>query len=440
VLGFAALSGIAIHGYASVSRSITGGNTTAGSSFTLDTNTIILFAVCLGVALVFSWAYVMLARLYPKQFIWVTGILNIAFALGTAIYYLYKKFWVAGIIFLVLAALVAWFFWSCRHRIPFSALLLKTSVNVARRYGHVWLLSFCGGVVAIALAAWFSVTLVAIWVRWQPDSQGRCLDGQSGCSNAKAVGLTVFASFAMFWMTEWLKNTLHAATAGVYGSWYYMVNNFPRDATRGALKRTLTYSFGSISFGSLIVAIINLLRQLCQVARNQDAASGDWIGCVMFCIADCLLGILNWIVEFVNRYAFVHVALYGKAYIAAAKDTWHMIKDRGFDALINDCLVGPVLTYGAMFMGYLCAIVAYAYLVITDPVYNQTGSYTAFIVAFAFLIGSQICNVFTAPIASGIETIFVAAAWDPEVMMRDHRDLYDEMVRVYPRVQESIHA
>ena len=32
-------------------------------------------------------------------------------------------------------------------------------------------------------------------------------------------------------------------------------------------------------------------------------------------------------------------ALYGKPYISAAKDTWHLFKDRGIDALINDSLV-----------------------------------------------------------------------------------------------------
>lgn len=44
-------------------------------------------------------------------------------------------------------------------------------------------------------------------------------------------------------------------------------------------------------------------------------------------------------VQFVNRYAFCHIALYGKAYIPAAKDTFHMIKDRGIDALVNVSLL-----------------------------------------------------------------------------------------------------
>ena len=61
-------------------------------------------------------------------------------------------------------------------------------------------------------------------------------------------------------------------------------------------------------------------------------------------------------------------------------------------------------------------------------------------VAFAFLIGLQVCNVFTTPLTSGIDTIFVATAWDPEVLMRDHPDLYGRMVQVYPHVQEAIHA
>ena len=60
--------------------------------------------------------------------------------------------------------------------------------------------------------------------------------------------------------------------------------------------------------------------------------------------------------------------------------------------------------------------------------------------AFAFLIGLQICNVFTTPLSSGIDTIFVAAAWEPGKLMQNHPELYDAMVRVYPHVQTAIHA
>jgi len=93
-----------------------------------------------------------------------------------------------------------------------------------------------------------------------------------------------------------------------------------------------------------------------------------------------------------------------------------------------------------MFVGYACALFAYLYVLFTNPAYNQNGGYTPVIVAFAFLIGLQITNIFTTPLSSGIDTIFVACAWDPEVLMREHAQLYDEMVRVYPHVSTAIHA
>lgn len=201
----------------------------------------------------------------------------------------------------------------------------------------------------------------------------------------------------------------------------------------GSFKRATTYSFGSISFGSLVVALINMLRQACTIARSQSAQDGNIIGTIFFCILGCLIGLLDWAVQFINRYAFSHIALYGKAYIPAAKDTWTMMKDRGLDALVNDCLTGPVLTMGSTFVGYVCALLSYLYLEFTNPAYNESRTFTPVIMAFSFLMGLQICQIFMTPIGSGIDTIFVAMGWDPDVAAREHPEFFGKLVHVYPR-------
>ncbi|UNI13916.1 Putative choline transporter, neither null mutation nor overexpression affects choline transport [Purpureocillium takamizusanense] len=439
--GFVVVSGIAIHGYVT-GRPGSGIYQSNNNGFSLNSNTIILFAFVLVVAFVLSWGYVWLARAFPKQFIWVTGILNICWALGTAIFYLYKKYWSAGIVFLVFALFTIFAFWTWIPRIPFSALMLKTAINVSKKYGHVYLVSLIGGLIATAFAAWFSVTMVAIYVKYEPSPQNpNCGADGSGCSKATLIGLMVFITFAMYWISEWLKNTIHTTISGVYGSWYFCVHNFPKGATRGAARRALTYSFGSISLGSLLVAIVQFLRQVCSVARDQVGGGGgigDMIGYVIFCVINCLLSLLEWALQFLNRYAFCHIALYGKPYFQAAKDTWNMIKDRGIDALVNECLIGPVLSFGAMFIGFACALMAYLYLIFTKPAYNTDGGFTAVVVAFSYLIGFQIAHVFTTPLSSGIDAIFVASGWDPQVMINDHPELYQEMVRVFPKVQQAI--
>jgi hypothetical protein len=320
--------------------------------------------------------------------------------------------------------------------------MLQTVIDVSKNYGHVFIVSLVGGIAATAFGAWFSVTLVSIYAKYQPGSPACNVNG-GGCSKAKVIGLIVSATFATYWITEVIKNVIHCTISGVYGSWYFFSqkqSGFPKGATRGAFKRSMTYSFGSISFGSLLVAIIQFLRQACSVAQQNEAAQGNLMGQILFCVIGCFIGILDWAIQFINEYAFSYIALYGKAYIPAAKSTWHMMKDRGIDALVNECLINPVLTMGSVFVAYVCSFLAYLYLEFTSPAYNEGGGFTPVVMAFAFLVGLQICNISLVPIKSGVATFFVAMAFDPEVLVSNYPDLWQRMVGVYPHVQTMVHA
>jgi hypothetical protein len=59
---------------------------------------------------------------------------------------------------------------------------------------------------------------------------------------------------------------------------------------------TFTTSFGSICFGSLLVAILSALRQLANAARADDE------GGILLCIAECILGCLESLLEYFNTW------------------------------------------------------------------------------------------------------------------------------------------
>lgn len=279
-------------------------------------------AFVLATAFVFSAAYFWLIRAFTKQIIWITGILQIVFGIGTAILYFTRHQYGAAIVFVIFAVFYIICFISWIPRIPFSVLMLQVVIDVAKNYGHVFIVSMIGGVVATAFGAWFAVTLVAVYAKYEPGSNPACSTGVGGCSTAKVIGLVVFVTFAGYWITEVLKNIIHVTISGVYGSWYFCSQKpggVPKDATRAAFKRSMTYSFGSISFGSLIVAIIQLMRQACSIAQQSEAAQGNMVGQIIFCVIGCLISILDWAIQFINEYAFSYIALYGKAYMQAAK-------------------------------------------------------------------------------------------------------------------------
>jgi hypothetical protein len=139
--------------------------------------------------------------------------------------------WGAGIVFAIFAVFAIVCFISWIPRIPFAVLMLQTCMDVAKRHGHVFLVSAIGGLVALAFSAWFSITLVAIYVAYEPGNGANqnpaCVNND--CSTAKVIGLLVFITFAGYWISEWLKSTIHTTVAGVYGSWYF----------------SLTYIFGN---------------------------------------------------------------------------------------------------------------------------------------------------------------------------------------------------
>lgn len=415
------------------------------NTFSLNMNTVGLFSFVMCASFLVSWGYFVSARAFTTQFIWATGILNIVFALGTAIYYMVRRQWGGGVTFLLFGFFAAVCFASWIPRIPFSVMVLQTTMDVARDPGrHVFMVSALGGLAATAFAGWFAVTFVAIYVAFGPGrgaSSPLCINGF--CSTVALVGSISFVTFAGYWTTEWIKNTIHTAIAGVYGSWYFFsasADGIPRGATRGAFRRAVTYSFGSISFGSLAIAIINTFRQIFSVVRYRETGTGvcGLFGSIMWCLGGCVLAVLDWLTTFFNRYAFCHVALYGKAFIPAAKDTWGMMRDRGIDALVNDSLVSPVLSMGSIFVGYLCSLLSYLYLQVTNPAYNQAGVFTPVIMTFAFITGLQVCQIFLTPLGSGADTIFVAMAWDPQIAARDHPELWGRVVDVYPMVQRSL--
>lgn len=89
----------------------------------------------------------------------------------------------------------------------------------------------------------------------------------------------------------------------VYGSWYFCSRSsqsMPSHPTLGAFKRAITYSFGSISFGSLIVSIIQLLHQLCSAVQRNVEGDDCLFTCVTSCCLSYMLSVIESLTEFFN--------------------------------------------------------------------------------------------------------------------------------------------
>ncbi|KDO19541.1 hypothetical protein SPRG_15284, partial [Saprolegnia parasitica CBS 223.65] len=97
-----------------------------------------------------------------------------------------------------------------------------------------------------------------------------------------------------------------------------------------ALTRSLTTSLESICLASLVVAIIETLRKVLQL------------------------------VEVLNYWAFVYVAVYGISFVMSVWTVLQLFQTRGFTVLLNDNLLASALEFtrcGAFFIGLAVAMV-----------------------------------------------------------------------------------
>ncbi|KAF9357492.1 putative choline transporter, neither null mutation nor overexpression affects choline transport [Mortierella sp. AD094] len=85
-----------------------------------STSGLITLCISIGVGAVFSVVYFLLTQAFPRAVIMVTFALSILAYLAVALYYIYLKIWIVGIISLIFAILYAYMWFSWRHRIPFA--------------------------------------------------------------------------------------------------------------------------------------------------------------------------------------------------------------------------------------------------------------------------------------------------------------------------------
>jgi len=135
--------------------------------------------------------------------------------------------------------------------------------------------------------------------------------------------------------TLWCNAFIQAAGIFVVASacciWYYS-HGPNQDETNYPIfrsyKMVFRYHFGSLAFGSLILAIVQFLQLLVEAVKKQAESSGvgnnKCFEYVINCLR-CCLQCVERIVEFINKTAYIQIALRGKSFCSAAKDGFEIV-------------------------------------------------------------------------------------------------------------------
>eukprot|EP00545_Synedropsis_sp_CCMP1620_P000665 CAMPEP_0119013882 /NCGR_PEP_ID=MMETSP1176-20130426/9166_1 /TAXON_ID=265551 /ORGANISM="Synedropsis recta cf, Strain CCMP1620" /LENGTH=520 /DNA_ID=CAMNT_0006967009 /DNA_START=43 /DNA_END=1605 /DNA_ORIENTATION=+ len=309
--------------------------------------------------------------------------------------------------------------------IPWAASNLVTAVAAIQTNIGITLVGF--GMVVLTLGFTLLWVLAFAGAYMHTTVCSGAEDGQQQCeSHINGIVVALFL-LAFYWTMQVIKNVLHVTVAGVVGTWWFS----PSDArsccspsVRDSFVRATSTSFGSICLGSLLVAMVQVLNHLVRQARRHGRGNG-----VLLCIIECLVSVLQSLIEYFNKWAFVYVGLYGYSYVEAGPKVMELFRMRGWGAILNDQLVYRVLSWMSFIMGALSGLVGVLVVVVHPSLLRGVDAKDATWVAFGvgLIVGTILSNILLSILGSAVDTVVVCFAEAPAEFRHSYPEFSERM-------------
>ena len=152
------------------------------------------------------------------------------------------------------------------------------------------------------------------------------------------IYLQVYMVIALYWVINFIIALGEMTLAGAYASYYWArkkPDDIPTLPVVSSLWRSIRYHLGSLAFGSLIIAIIQLIRTLIEFVEEKVEAKSNPVTRFIFCCCKCCFWCLEKFMRFINKNAYIEIAVYGYNFCTAAR--------KGFFLLMRNILRVTVL-------------------------------------------------------------------------------------------------
>ena len=210
-------------------------------------------------------------------------------------------------ILLAMVALYLCVLCCCRARIALTIRTLRTAGEALTATSPVFITCLLLFVVWLALAAPLCAVMVVSIFNGDWSTVG---DPVTACEyrlNNKGVAALALGGFMFVWSSLLFTEIRGFVVGGTIGHWYYHSNdatpplNWP---SLTASKHAFSKSFGSLCFGSLILALIQVVLFFIEMARNSARQSNN-VGlkivlCIVECIVRCIYDLIRMFTGFVT--------------------------------------------------------------------------------------------------------------------------------------------
>ncbi|GAV59174.1 Choline_transpo domain-containing protein [Cephalotus follicularis] len=364
------------------------------------------YAVAGGVGTILGWTWLLLLGSMASHMLKISVHILTSYlaVISVLCFWCEQFFW--GVTFAIAATFQFLYVMSVIDRLPFTMLVLQKSVKM-----------ICSLPEVIRVAYAFMLVMLLWMALWSFGTAGVVA---SSVGDGGRWWLLVVLSVSLFWTGAVFCNTVHVIVSGMV----FLVlihggresSSMPPKSLMKSLRYAATTSFGSICYGSLFTAAIRTLRWKIRGLRSKIGSNE----CLLCCV-DFLFHLVETLVRFFNKYAYVQIAVYGKGFNHSARDAWELFQSTGVEALVAYDCSGAVLLMGTVFGGLITGTCSGIW---TWVQYKDT---VIMVGSTAMLMGMVLVGLAMVVVEGAVTSIYICYAEDPLLIHRWDAEFFNQM-------------
>ncbi|KAJ3321000.1 hypothetical protein HDV06_004659 [Boothiomyces sp. JEL0866] len=218
--------------------------------------------------------------------------------------------------------------------------------------------------------------------------------------------------FGFLWMLFFLSGINQVTVAGAIATWYWTMDKSKRLKlpVLRSLGRTLLYHLGSIAVGSLLIAIVEFIRiVLYEIQRRVKKTKNQFLVYLVACL-QCCMKVVSMLVKFINRNAYIYLAITGKAFFKSAGEATSLIVKNALRTVAVDFVSDFILFISKLFVMGITGFLTYLYLTYWSSTLPNASSINypfmtvVFVSIAAFIVGTAFFSIYD----MAINTIFLS--------------------------------
>uniref|UniRef100_A0A4W5R072 Choline transporter-like protein n=1 Tax=Hucho hucho TaxID=62062 RepID=A0A4W5R072_9TELE len=176
------------------------------------------------------------------------------------------------------------------------------------------------------------------------------------------------------WLVNFTIALGQCTLAGAFASYYWALKkpqDIPSCPLFSSFSRAVRYHTGSLAFGSLILALVQMFRIVLEYLDHKLKGAHNAFARFLICCLKCCFWCLEHFIKFMNRNAYIMMAIYGKSFCTSAKDAFFLLMRNVVRVAVLDKVTDFLLFLGKVLISGSVGVLAFFFFTRKIPVIQE---------------------------------------------------------------------